>query len=299
MTTDPLDLLRLEPTPVMPRNEFADQLEDRVRQALAPPTDPLRPERSTMPTATSAPDADVMVPATSPGRPHLITEDSLSRTLDAVEELAFEDRTLSSAERKRVAQWIAGRQGLPRAKSGTFAGFPPELRDGVVVFTGERFTHASARHILGEEACRVLRWLDVRDPNVQAALERADAGLMSAVAGAEHDPRYGNNPGAYCCTKCSVGMWRNLTSGGLDRREERLRKGVGQFLRSNRTGQGRWRAFPFWYTVLALTEVDVPEARDEIEYAAPVLERTARRGAPSDTYAKRRHELALRALSLL
>lgn len=236
--------------------------------------------------------------STGADRSKVIRQESLSQTLDAVEELAFENRTLSPDDRTFVARWIAARQGLPQAKSGTFAGFPSELREGVVVFTGERFTRASARHVLGEEACRVLRWLDVHEPQVDGALERADRGLTAAVAHADHDPRYGNNPGAYCCTKCTVGMWRNLVSGGLDRHEERLRRGAGQFLRSRR-GEGRWRSFPFWYTVLALTEMDLPEARDELEFAAPVLERTARRSAPADTYARRRHELASRALSVL
>lgn len=226
----------------------------------------------------------------------MIQQDSLSRTLDAAEEVAFENRTLPSAERKQVAQWIAARQGLPGAHSNTFAAFESERREGIVAFTGERFTNASARHIVGEEACRVLRWLDVHDAKVQAALERADAGLMRNLARAEHDPRY-LNPGAYCCRKCSVGVWRNLVSGGLDRREERLSKGVGQFLRSHRTGQGRWRLFPFWYTVLALTEMDVPEAREELQYVAPSLERTVRREASASIHGERRHELAVRALS--
>ena len=290
MSSDPLDLLRLESTPATPRGDFADELEDRIRRALHAPGDGSVRERSTPSTGD--------IESAVPGHPDLIWDDSLSRTLEAVAEAAFENRTLSLAERERVARWIAARQGLPKAKSGSFAGFPSELREGVVVFTGERFTHASARHILGEEACRVLRWLDVREPEVQAALERADRGLIAAVALAEHDPRYGNNPGAYCCTKCTVGMWRNVISGGLDRHEERLRRGVGQFLRSSR-GERQWRTFPFWYTVLALTEMDVAEARDELEFVAPVLERTARRAAPSDTYGKRRHELALRALSAL
>jgi hypothetical protein len=229
---------------------------------------------------------------------NLICADSLSQTIDAVDELAFANQPLPSAERERVARWIADRQGLPGAYSGAFAGFPTELHDGLVVFTGERFTHASVRHILGEESCRVLRLLDVRDPKVQAALERADAGLMHSVAHGEHDPRY-RNPGVYCCGKCTVSMWRNLASGGLDRHEERLRKGVGQFLRLKRAGQGKWRVFPFWYTVLALTEMDVPEARDELGYVAPVLERTAQRAAPASTHGKRRHELARRALESL
>jgi hypothetical protein len=43
--------------------------------------------------------------------------------------------------------------------------------------------------------------------------------------------------------------------------------------------------------------MDVPEARKELEYVAPVLERTAKRATPPSIYGKRRHELARRALS--
>jgi hypothetical protein len=228
---------------------------------------------------------------------NVIHEASLSRTLDAVNELAFDERQFSPVERKAVAQWIVSRQGLPGAYADTFAGFPAELEAGIVVFTGERITSASARHILGEESSRVLRWLSVADPSVQAALERANAGLMNCLARAALDPR-NTNPGKYCCGKCSVGLWRNLLSGGLDRQEERLRRGV-ELLRQHRAGEAKWRVFPFWYTVLALIEIDLPEARRELEYAAPALERTAMREMPSGLSGKRRHALARRALSLI
>jgi hypothetical protein len=228
----------------------------------------------------------------------VIQRTSLSRTVDAVSEAAFWQRQLPSDERAFVAQWIASRQGLAGAYADTFAGFPAEREKGIVVFTGERITSASARHILGEEASRVLRSLDVRDTTVQAALERANTGLMSCLARAALDPR-NTNPGRFCCGKCTVGLWRNLLSGGLDRQEERLRKGVGQVLRANRAGEGKWRVFPFWYTVLALSEMDVPEARKELEHAAPVLERTAQRPPASGLYAKRRHALASRVVGVL
>lgn len=227
----------------------------------------------------------------------MIREGSLSQTLDAVNQLAFAEAALSAAERKRAAQWIAARQGLPGAYADTFAGFPAERAQGIQVFTGERITSASARHILGEEAARALRWLRVRDAQVQAALERANAGMLSALARAALDPR-NTNPGKYCCCKCSVGLWRNLLSGGLDRQEERLRKGIGGLLPAHRAGDGRWRGFPFWYVVLALAESDVPEARKELQYAAPLLERTVRRAAPESVHGQRRHALAARALGV-
>jgi hypothetical protein len=227
----------------------------------------------------------------------LINSASLSETLDAIHAARFDGRTLAAVERGEAARWIAGRQGLPGAYADTFAGFPSERSKGIVLFTGERITSASARHILGEEASRALRQLRVRDSEVAGALERADAGLMRCLVRAEEHPRYINS-GLFCCGKCSVGLWRNLLAGGLDRHEERLTHGASH-LRSMRDDEHRWRRFPFWYTVLALSEMDSAEARKELKHAAPVLERAATAAVPSARYARRRHELAVRTLNSL
>ena len=225
----------------------------------------------------------------------VINRASLSQTVDGINAALFDGRTLAAVERGQAAQWIAGRQGLAGAYGGTFAGFPSERSGGIVLFTGERIASASARHILGEEASRVLRRLQVRDPNVTRALDAADEGLMRCLARAAEDPRR-RNPGLYCCGKCSVGLWRNLLAGGLDRHEERLQRGA-LHLRSMRDGEHQWRRFPFWYTVLALSEMDCAEARAELKYAAPALERAASRAVPSAVYGRRRHELAVRTLN--
>lgn len=225
----------------------------------------------------------------------LINRTSLSQTVDAINAAYFDGRTIPAVERGQAARWIAGRQGLPGAYGDTFAGFPSERSKGIVLFTGERIASASARHILGEESSRALRQLRVRDADVTRALERADHGLMRCLERAAEDPRH-SNPGLFCCGKCSVGLWRNLLAGGLDRHEERLRRGASH-LRSMRDGEHQWRRFPFSYTVLALSEMDSLEARTELKYAAHALEREAGRAMPSAVYARRRHELAVRTLN--
>jgi hypothetical protein len=226
----------------------------------------------------------------------LIKRGSLSKTVDAINAAHFDGRSIAAADRGRAARWIVARQGLPGAYGNTFAGFATEGSRGIVLFTGERIGSASARHILGEESARVLRQLRVRHPDVTRALDAADNGLLRCLARAAEDPRCGN-PGLFCCGKCSVGVWRNLLAGGLDRHEERLRSGA-RHLRSMRDGAHRWRRFPFWYTV-ALSEMDNPEAKRELHYAAPVLEHAASRSVPSPLYARRRHQLAVRALARL
>jgi len=225
----------------------------------------------------------------------LIDPASLSKTVDSVNAAVFDGRSLGARERSETARWIAARQGLEGAYAGTFAGFPVERAQGIALFTGERITSASARHILGEESSRTLRLLRVRDAGVARALDAADDGLMQCLARAAADPRY-RNPGLFCCGKCSVGLWRNLLSGGLDRRDERLQRGASH-LRTVRDGKQGWRTYPFWYTVLALSEMDSREAKAELRYAAPALERTASRNPPSATCARRRHALATRTLN--
>ena len=166
--------------------------------------------------------------------------------------------------------------------------------DGRTLAAGER--GRAARWIASRQGLPAAL-LRVRDLKVTRALERADDGLMRCLVRAE-DPRNGN-PGLYCCGKCSVGLWRNLLAGGLDRHDERLRRGASH-LRSMRDGEHQWRRFPFWYTVLALSEMDSTEARAELKYAAPVLERAAAAAVPSSArYARRRHELAVRTLNSL
>lgn len=139
-----------------------------------------------------------------------IDETSLSRTIDAISAAPRP----AAPERKAVARWIAARQGLPGAYGDTFAGCPGDAA-GIHVFTGERMTSASARHILGEEACRALRVLEVRDAEVAAALARAEEGLFRCLARAALDPRHAN-PGRFCCGKCTVALWRNLLAAERD-----------------------------------------------------------------------------------
>jgi hypothetical protein len=223
----------------------------------------------------------------------LIHPGSVSDTVDAVNEAIASGQMIPASTREAVARWIASRQGLPGAYANTFAGFESERQHGIRLFTGERVTSASARHILGEEACRVLLQLNVRDRSVQQSLDSATEGLLQSLSRAEKDPRY-TNPGIFCCGKCTIGLWRHLAVGGLDRQEERLRKGV-QYLSSRRDGNGGWRTYPFWYTMLALSEIDLHGASAEIRYASAALERVVRRSSAT-LFGRRRQAIAERVL---
>jgi hypothetical protein len=173
--------------------------------------------------------------------------------------------------------------------------FAPTQRDfrEARLFTGETIaSRAATGHILGEEAIRALQLLDVKIPEVLAALARAKEGMEARVADTTSQPM-----GMYCCGTCSCAYWRNLAVGGLTRAEARLVQGMKE-MKGHRLGTGRWRSFPFFYAVLALTEIDLPGARAELRYAAPVLRRYLQRAATDEVISRRRHAVAEQALAL-
>lgn len=225
----------------------------------------------------------------------LLHTSSLAATIDAVNEATFFGKMPPKPERREAARWIASRQGLPGSYAGMFAPTEKDRAAGLRLFTGERIdTDAGVGHILGEEACRALLVLDVDDPMVREALSRAGQGILGRM-----NKAYGVNHGGgtYCCGKCSVSLWRHLAAGGLDHRERRLTNGLAS-LKGRRDGQGRWRVFPFHYTLLALSEIDLPAARAEMQYAAPVCERLVNRKPSADKFARRRRTLAERVLEM-
>jgi hypothetical protein len=77
---------------------------------------------------------------------------------------------------------------------------------------------------------------------------------------------------------------------------QRLSSGV-DILRTHRHADGRWRRFPFYYTLLALLEFDDKKATHEMEYAAPRLESILRHPDTGDHYASRRRAVAEQVLA--
>ena len=95
-----------------------------------------------------------------------------------------------------------------------------------------------------------------------------------------------------------MSVWRQLTAGGLSKSWERLTGGM-KYLKENRKEQGRWRRFPFYYTLLSIMEIPSSHVINEISYSAPGLERTLKRKGHGDRFDLRRRELAKRVLARL
>jgi len=226
----------------------------------------------------------------------LLNQRSLAGTVDAVSEKLFFGETILAADRTAVAKWIAGRQGLSGSYANMYAPTKRDMGQGMRLFTGELLsTQVSAMHILGEECCRLLALLQVKDRHVQEAQQAALAGITARLNDAE---ARGCGIGMYCCGKCSCAYWRNLVVNRIPRREERLAEGM-KALAQSRTGDTKWRRFPFYYTCLVLTEIGTKEAKAEMHYAAPFWEKNLKQLASSkECYARRRFAIGERLLAM-
>jgi hypothetical protein len=196
---------------------------------------------------------------------------------------------------------------MPGAYANTFALTEAEKKAGFRLFTGERVTNAAARHIAGEECCRALRLMKTREPVACKALDEATAQMARGIGPAsppqEPKPDDGQvhwlwpyRGGTFCCGQCSVSVWRNILAGSFDHPEERLSTGL-RCLKVCRRGDSQWRVFPFWYTLLALVEMELPAAVEEMRYAAPAITKFAAQKPRANATSIRRHELTRRILA--
>ncbi len=224
----------------------------------------------------------------------LVNTQSLAATVDAIGEAFFLGRQLPKTQRRGAADWIAARLGKPGSYAGMFSPTRRDFDRGIKLFTGESIaTGAGIAHILGEEACRALILLDIGGAKVRDALATACAEMIRKM-------RLGRDraSGTYCCGKCTVSLWRHLAVGGLENNEALLAAGM-KTLKScrERAKPGRWGHYPFYYTLLALSEIDTPAATAEMRYAAPPCERLLRRSPREGRFDARRRIVAERILA--
>ena len=221
---------------------------------------------------------------------------TLAGAIDQVAEANFLGRTIPVVRRRIAARLIAARLGLPGGYAGAFAETAAERSQTARVFTGENLgRNARRRHVLAEEACRSLRLLGRTTANASSALQAADHLLLTQIALVRE--RHPDTPrGTFCCPFCTVSVWRHATAGGLRSFAPELTAGL-RHLRSRRDATGGWRTYPFFYTLSALLEIDLPAARAELRHAAPRCARLLRSHRGGTPYAERRRELLRRVLA--
>lgn len=200
---------------------------------------------------------------------HLLTPSAVLETLN---DAAFEARHLDALEKEglttRLSRWIGGSR------------IPPA---GMRLYTGEALqTNLAARRMLALEALRGLLWMGVPWTDLRPLALH----MLTSCFAAE-----------YCiigeCAHAAAGWMRCLATSFLPDSTIRLEAHL-RTLANDRDSHGRWRHFPFYYTLLTLTEINLPAAKAELRYAAPAVERAMQYGGLT----RRRQAVAERALAI-
>lgn len=199
---------------------------------------------------------------------------SLTSIVNEVNDKRLWDKPHCCGRRVKLCNFITKRQGIPGSYCNLFAPTDTELAGGYRFFTGERInTNAGMRHILGEEALRALVIMEPRSKSGQTAIDKASDAMSRRLYSSETEHGGGlRDRGLYCCMRCSVALWRVYNVGAIDDAKDRLKCGL-KILNSRRNAKGDWDGFPFYYTLSALIESDMGQAKSELKFALPIMKR--------------------------
>jgi len=214
----------------------------------------------------------------------ILVPESLRETLWRLEEVRQGFRSKSAAHVQEALQWVLTRQGLQRAYFNLFLPTDQDLSEGARLLTGERMlSDAGTRHVLGEEALRTVIVWGLGSSSAVAQALKGFNDLLEA----------GGKNGSWCCYTCTIAFLRTLTAVKPNKWDMIHEKGLSR-IRKARRHDGRWHGFPFYYTLLTLSEMDTPSARAELRHASQVGERLLRRYQDDDRVSRFR-KLALEA----
>jgi hypothetical protein len=206
-----------------------------------------------------------------------IDKTSLAKTIDNVSEALLFSFIIDETEKTEIASFLVEQHFAPGAYANMFAPAEKDMKRDLVLFTGEKIKSNAGRcHVMGEEASRILRKLDVKSPEVIQALQEADSGIQKRIK------ESGSISGTYCCRTCSCALWLNLSAGGLNHNSDILKSGL-RFLKQHREDKGTWKGFPYFYTLYVLNEIEPELVKDELQFASKSILRWINRKQNEET----------------
>ncbi|MFZ2098035.1 MAG: hypothetical protein WAV05_15490 [Anaerolineales bacterium] len=214
---------------------------------------------------------------------------NLSATLDATAETFFYQKSIPAQQREDTASLIISRQNRSGANSGFFIPFAAETETQPRLFTGEPLhTDFAYRHIQLIECARILILLGLDTPPICNSISCAEQRMAASC--------YSKFCSKGECKVLTLAYMRYVNISALQDSEPHLAYFLSR-LADFRDGKGKWSNFPYYYTLLILSELDDPLANEELKYAAPTCEKLLNHIEPSDHFSKRRHLILTNILS--
>ncbi|HNX00256.1 MAG TPA: hypothetical protein PLE74_00035 [Candidatus Cloacimonadota bacterium] len=188
---------------------------------------------------------------------------------------------LNQNELNSLLNFISNRQGKGIHYRNLYEISDDEWYNPIYSYTGEKLTtKASKMHILGEYASFVLHHAKTTDKELIQIRDNTSSEFLDMII----DPK--TFTGRFCCKRCTVALWLHLSQLNTPQANQYMKVGL-KWLKSERTGTGRWNQFPFFDTVLSLHFMNTAEAREELVYALPALHKAVK--TIDNEFDKRKH----------
>jgi len=201
-------------------------------------------------------------------------------------------QALSRDETDSMDSFIAALHYQPRTYRNMFSLPEPDTQGNVRLWTGETITSdAGRRHILSEEANRILWLSDTQDKAILAVRDEVTEAILRIL-------KENRLEGYFCCRNCSLAMWKHLDAVPDSFAQKQVLLGLAK-LKTFRDTNGRWKTWSFYHTVHTLHLLQAEEAWDELLFAKPALVRAAQKIIHKDAFQRRQFLLAKDVLKSL
>ena len=212
---------------------------------------------------------------------------SIARTIDQFNGLEIvHPRSISKEDIQSVVDFLLQNQNKIGSNQGTFKLSASDYT--LSLFTGEKLqTKLAVKNILTHEATRILKVSGVKNTNVILAIGLAEHWMFNSCYATE-----------FCtigeCKHQSIGFLRYLAiNGGIKHNPLRILSYI-KLLEKNRGNNDRWEGYPFYYTLLTLSEIDHPYAIREINALKSTIKRNLKRIKNKEDLYSQRQKIILR-----
>ena len=214
----------------------------------------------------------------------LETSGTIKDMLDSLEEaILLLDRSYNSSDDidfEQVVDFIAGQQIRYGSDAGVFVESGNVSRSKIRLYTGERLqTHLAVKNILTIESARALVLSRSASEIARSSITLVENWLENQC--------FSDFCATGECRHSSIAFIRYLNALGKTDRLESMISNLKKF----RDGKGGWTGFPYFLTLLALSEIESQIANDELTYALPFTERRFKRSKSEEPYRSRRNEI--------
>ncbi|TFH05610.1 MAG: hypothetical protein E4H14_12425 [Candidatus Thorarchaeota archaeon] len=204
--------------------------------------------------------------------------------LDSLEEaillLEQAHRSGDNIDLEQVVDFIIGQQIRYGQDAGIFVESRNVSRSKVRVYTGEKIqTYLAAKNILTIESTRALVL-------TRSSSESASSSIAIAASWLENQC-FSDFCVAGECKHSTVAFMRYLNALGTNDRLDHMISKLSKF----RDGKGGWTGFPYFFTFLALAEIESQIANDELYYALTFAKDRFKRNRSEEPFISRRNEI--------